>query len=267
MKLFHRQYGSGPPLVILHGLFGSSDNWSTIAKQLADTFTIILPDQRNHGKSPHSPVHDYDSMSDDLHELAKSLSLDKFFLAGHSMGGKTAISYALKWPEMLNGLLVADISPFRGADYTGAEYNLHAGILKTMLSLDLSSITSRQEAEAALASSGLPQKITGFILKNLNRTSGQNFEWKINAPVLFENLNKIMEPVDRQKAYSYQVTGFPVIFLRGKESNYLPEEDYSDIRKIFPAAEFIEIENAGHWLHADNPEAVIANMRKMLNGI
>src|SRR5512133_2376601 len=112
MKLFCRKYGNGPPLIILHGLFGSSDNWVTIAKNLSDSFTVYLPDQRNHGQSPHSDVHDYDSMRDDLFELVNDLSLKKFFLAGHSMGGKTAISFALKWPEMLNGLLIADISPF-----------------------------------------------------------------------------------------------------------------------------------------------------------
>ena len=101
MKLFFRKYGNGPPLVILHGLYGSSDNWVTIAKHLSDSFTVYLPDQRNHGQSPHSKIHDYDSMSDDLYELVNDLKLKKIFLAGHSMGGKTAISFALKWPEML----------------------------------------------------------------------------------------------------------------------------------------------------------------------
>ncbi len=112
MKLFYRKYGNGPPLIILHGLFGSSDNWVTIAKSLSEVFTVYLPDQRNHGLSPHSDIHDYESMSQDLSELAKDLSLKKFFLAGHSMGGKTAIAFAMSWPEMLNGLLIADISPF-----------------------------------------------------------------------------------------------------------------------------------------------------------
>ena len=266
MKLFHRKYGDGPPLIILHGLFGSSDNWSTIAKHLSDTFMVILPDQRNHGKSPHSDIHDYDSMRDDLHELIESLGINKFFLAGHSMGGKTAIAYALKWPEMLNGLLVADISPFKGGSGNRAEYTKHSNILKSMLSLDLSQISSREEAEKALTSSGLAPNLTGFILKNLHRTSEKHFDWKINAPALLKNLDRIMEPIDRQNAYNYQVTGFPVIFLKGDGSDYLPDEDFADIRKIFPAAEFVEIENAGHWIHADNPGEVIANMRKMLNG-
>ncbi len=99
-------------MIILHGLYGSSDNWVTIAKELADSFTVYLPDQRNHGQSPHSDIHDYESMSDDLFELVMDLNLGRFFLAGHSMGGKTAYPFALKWPEMLYGLIVADISPF-----------------------------------------------------------------------------------------------------------------------------------------------------------
>ena len=112
MKLFYRKFGDGPPLIILHGLYGSSDNWVSIAKKLGDSFTVYLPDQRNHGQSPHSDIHDYDSMRDDLFELVTELRLKKFFLAGHSMGGKTAMAFAVKWPEMINGLLIADISPF-----------------------------------------------------------------------------------------------------------------------------------------------------------
>lgn len=264
MKLFYRKYGQGPLLFILHGLFGSSDNWVTIAKRLSDTFTVILPDQRNHGQSPHSDVHDYEAMREDLFELAEDLSAERFFLAGHSMGGKTAISFALKWPEMLNGLLVADISPFKGDDPARTEYNQHLKILEAMMSLDLDSLKSRQEADKELEKAGLPPHVRGFALKNLERIHGNRFEWKLNAPALLKNLDKIMKPVSRDMAYSYQVTGFPVIFLKGENSAYLPEEDYADIKKIFPAAEFVEIKNAGHWVHADNPEEVEKNIRKLI---
>lgn len=266
MKLFHRQYGNGPVLIILHGLFGSGDNWTSIAKQLSDTFTVILPDQRNHGLSAHSEIHDYDSMRNDLHELVKELNISKFFLAGHSMGGKTAMAFAVKWPEMLEGLVVADISPFKGDDTVGKEHSYHAGILKAILSLDLKEISSREEADGQLETSGFPEKIRGFILKNLKRTSGNNFEWKINAPVLLKNLNNIMKPMDRQSVFSHRVSGFPVLFLRGSESDYLPESDYPDILNIFPAAEFVDIPGAGHWLHADNPEEVISWFRKLVTG-
>ncbi|HEX2967879.1 MAG TPA: alpha/beta fold hydrolase [Bacteroidales bacterium] len=264
MKLFYRKYGQGPVLVILHGLFGSSDNWTTIAKNLSDDFTVILPDQRNHGQSPHSGIHDYESMSEDLHELVTSLSISKFFLAGHSMGGKTAIAFALKWPEMLEGLLVADISPFRSDDRTGSEHSYHEKILNAMRSLDLSQINSREEADSELKKAGLSLKIRGFVLKNLRRTDNNRFEWKLNVNALLKNLNNIMRPMKRDSVLSNIITGFPVLFLKGSESDYLPPNDYPDILSAFPAAEFIEISNAGHWLHADNPDEVIKSIRKLL---
>jgi pimeloyl-ACP methyl ester carboxylesterase len=264
MKLFYREFGNGPFLIILHGLFGSSDNWVSIAKKLSDTFTVILPDQRNHGNSPHSEIHNYSAMRDDLHELTETLSIDKFYLAGHSMGGKTAVSFALKWPEMLNGLLVADISPFRVEDEDRIEFKQHEKILKAMLALDLSKISSREQAIEALREYDLPEYTIGFILKNLQRNGRNNFTWKINAAALLSNMNNIMKGVDRDSAFSNQVTGFPVIFLKGEKSSYLPEEDYDDIRKMFPAAEFIEIKNAGHWVHSDNPEAVINSFRMIM---
>lgn len=265
MKLFYRKLGNGPVLIILHGLFGSSDNWLTIAKALSENFTVILPDQRNHGQSPHSSIHDYESMSKDLHELVTDLSIDRFFLAGHSMGGKTAIDYAIRWPETLVGLLVADISPFRGSDKVGAQDSYHAMILETILGIDLSSVSSRDEAENELNRKGLTPMISAFILKNLKRISGNKFEWKLNAKVLLENLDKIMKPMDRDLIYSHRVSGFPVIFLRGIESDYLPPEDYADISGIFPAAEFIDIPGAGHWLHADNPDEVIKSIKRLLS--
>ncbi len=264
MKLFCRKFGNGPPLIILHGLFGSSDNWVTIARTLGDYFTVYLPDQRNHGQSPHSSIHDYDSMRDDLHELVTDLKLNKFFLAGHSMGGKTAISFALKWGEMLNGLLIADISPFVRGDIHNSAYNQHLAILKTILSADLTNISTREEADAVVAENIHSEKVRRFILKNLKRDTDSKFTWKINAGSLLRNLDSIMKGTDREAYVNHRTTGFPVIFLKGEESDYLPEDDYSDIQRIFPAAEFLTIPRAGHWLHSDNPGEVIRYMKKFL---
>ncbi|HEX2920294.1 MAG TPA: alpha/beta fold hydrolase [Bacteroidales bacterium] len=263
MELFYRKYGSGPPLIILHGLFGSSDNWTSIAKKLADSFTVILPDIRNHGQSPHSEIHDYNSMAEDIHELAERIAINKFFLAGHSMGGKTAVQFALKWPEMLYGLLVADISPFRTEDEKRTEYRQHEKILQIMLNIDLTKISSRQEVAAILENQGLPERTTAFVLKNLQRTTDKHFIWKINAQSVYRNIVNILKGIDRNNAYSLQVTGFPVIFLKGSESDYLPAEDYKDIIKVFPATEFFEINDAGHWLHSDKPDEVIRCIKKL----
>jgi esterase len=266
MKLFYRKYGEGPPLIILHGLYGSSDNWATIAKNLDTIYTVYLPDQRNHGQSPHSDIHDYDSMRDDLFELADDLKLRKFFLAGHSMGGKTALSFALKWPEMINGLLIADISPFVNENNNQSAYNQHQTILNSILSIDLSTITSRAEADMFLMEKIKSEKIRGFILKNLQRGSGNSFSWKLNALSLVKNLEKIMQGIDRNAGFSQQITGFPVIFLKGADSDYLPESDYKDILKVFPAAEFVVAANAGHWIHSDRPDEVIRNLRRLTEG-
>jgi len=263
MKLFFRKYGNGPPLIVLHGLYGSSDNWATIAKEISESFTVYLPDQRNHGQSPHSPIHDYDSMSDDIHELAKDLKLDKFFLAGHSMGGKTAISFALKWPEMLNGLLIADISPFNAESTKIVSYNQHLTILRSILSVDLSRITRRDDVRKALNEMIHSEKDVGLILKNLERTHGNIFKWKLNAESLLNNLDNIMEGINPGPYSHHHITGFPVIFLKGEESDYLPESDMKNITRIFPAAEFIIIKGAGHWLHADKPDEVIKNLMKL----
>jgi esterase len=264
VKLYYRKSGQGPYLIILHGLFGSSDNWLTIARKLENHFTVILPDQRNHGRSPHSGEHDYEKMRDDLHELVSELKPDKFFLAGHSMGGKTAMFFAVKWPELISGLLIADISPFRTGNSDHPEYDQHYRILQAILDLDLSTIRSRSEAEKKLFPLLGSPAIIQFILKNLQRSADHGFEWKLNAGALIKNLDKIMQGFDQERANYFRVTGFPVIFLKGSRSDYLPEEHYNDILKIFPAAEFKVIKNAGHWLHAENPEEVTESFLKLL---
>lgn len=264
MKLFYRKYGNGPPLVILHGLYGSSDNWGTIAKKLSDSFSIILPDQRNHGQSPHSEIHDYDSMRDDLFELVNDIGLKRFFLAGHSMGGKTAISFALKWPERLNGLLIADISPFTCETGMHSEYSRHSEILNAMLSFDLADIKVRTEAESHLKEKISSEKIRGLILKNLQRMPDNSFTWKLNVKSLLGNLDKIMEGIKRQTDYNQQITGFPVIFLKGGDSDYIPLKDNKDIQHVFPAAEIIEVPGAGHWIQADKPDEVVKYIKRLL---
>ena len=267
MKLFYRKYGNGPPLIILHGLFGSSDNWVTIAKKISGSYTVYLPDMRNHGNSPHSEIHDYQSMRDDLYELVIELKLGKIFLAGHSMGGKTAIHFSLKWPELINGLLVADISPFANETVTQSGYNQHLSILNSILSIDISSVSSRNEVDSLLSAEIPTEKIRSLIMKNLQRNSDKNFTWKINAVSLRKNLDKIMAGIERPTNETQEVTGFPVIFLKGADSEYLPVKDFWDIQRLFPAAEFIIVENAGHWIQVDRPNAVEENLLKLSDSV
>jgi pimeloyl-ACP methyl ester carboxylesterase len=264
MKLFFKKYGKGPPLIILHGLYGSSDNWVSIAKKICPHFTVYLPDQRNHGQSPHSEVHDYESMSNDLNEFASDNKLGNFFLAGHSMGGKTAALFALKWPGLLYGLIIADISPFETKSSNSESYNQHLSILKILQETDISQAVSRAEIESILADRIRSGRERALIMKNIRRNDDGSFTWKTNNASLLKNIDRILDSITDREMIFEQVTGFPVIFLKGENSGYLPGGDKSKILKLFPAAEFRIIRNAGHWLHTDNPEEVIAAFLSLL---
>lgn len=256
MKLFYRRYGNGYPLVILHALYGSSDNWTAIAKSISHRFEVILPDLRNHGRSPHSEIHTYQAMCDDVRELADDLNLGKFFLAGHSMGGKTAVHFALKYPERLDGLMIIDISPFKNEKNSGEFFAMHSKILDSITDLKLSEISSREEADLLLRARIRSDRVRGLILKNLYRDEENRFRWRLNTQALVANLENIMEGFDKSQAVNMQITGFPVIFLKGESSEYLQEVDFDDITKLFPTAVFITVPGAGHWVNADNQEFV-----------
>jgi len=264
MKLYRRKYGSGPPLIILHALYGSSDNWVHIAKRLSGSFTCYLPDQRNHGRSPHSSEHNYPVMSNDIDELAVELQLGKFFLAGHSMGGKTAIYYALKHPEKLSGLLVADISPFTTDTQYHRACKQHINILSTIIDSDLRGLSTRTEVESLIGDKIKSGRIRDFIMKNLERRPDSTLGWKLNARALFDNLSHIMEGIERPGTDTEPVTGFPVIFLKGELSDYLPDTDFRDIQRIFPSAELIKVRQAGHWIQADSPDKVAEGLLRLL---
>ncbi|HOF20808.1 MAG TPA: hypothetical protein PLO24_06115, partial [Bacteroidales bacterium] len=160
--------------------------------------------------------------------------------------------------KKLEGLLIADISPFPAKGRRSREYRLHLEILRTINETGLSEISSRSDVENLISGKISSGRIRGFILKNLQRMPDGKFRWKINAPALLRNLDNIMDGLPRPDGSSEPVTGFPVIFLKGEHSDYLPDDDRSDILRIFPSAGFETIRNAGHWLNADNPEAVIS---------
>jgi pimeloyl-ACP methyl ester carboxylesterase len=264
MKLFFRKYGEGPPLVILHGLYGSSDNWASIARRLSGNFSVYLPDQRNHGESPHSDVHDYPSMCEDLRELADDLGLESFFLAGHSMGGKTAVLFARRWPWRIKGLAVADISPFETKFSNANSFRQHLELLQILAGTDISGAASRDELEKLFLESIPSPRTRSLLMKNARRKTAGGFEWKINHKALLNNLDRIAESVADAGETTEAVTGFPVLFLKGEKSDYLPTGDFPKILRLFPAAEIKIIKNSGHWIHADNPDEVCSALLSFL---
>ncbi len=251
MKLNYKIVGTGKPLVILHGLFGSADNWLSIARELDKEFTMYLVDQRNHGDSPHDDEWNYEVMVEDLKELLDEEGLDKAYLMGHSMGGKTVMNFALKYPERVEKLIVADIAP--------RYYPVHhESILEGLNSLDLKTISSRKEADDALANYISEPGIRQFLLKSLGRDA-DGFVWKINLPVITKNIENVGEALPEGESFEG-----PTLFLAGANSNYVQQKDLPEILEFFPNYELEFVQNAGHWLHAEQPHAVVEEIRKFL---
>ena len=269
MKLFYRKYGeAAPPLIIVHGLYGSSDNWVSIARDLSDRFEVFVVDQRNHGKSPHSPQHDYPSMREDLRELMDEQGIKKAVLIGHSMGGKTVMSFAEAWPERVQALISVDIAPksYRNLALASRTAANHTNMIDAMMKIDLSKIESREDADLALASYIGSERIRGFLLKNLRRNREGEFSWRINLKAISDNLDAIFEGMDRDALVARGgLTGFPALFISGGDSAYIGAGDHQLIRAIFPTAEIVTVQGAGHWVHAEQPALLVKTIRYFLD--
>jgi esterase len=252
MHLHFKQYGQGEPLVILHGLFGASDNWHTVATRLAEQFQVIVPDLRNHGRSPHSDEMNYPVMAADVAELLGTLGLSSAISLGHSMGGKVAMQLAVTQPDLVKKLIVADMSP-RG--YTP----LHNEIIAALAALDVRSFASRTAIEEALAGPIPSLNLRRFLLKNLGRAEDGTFVWKINLTAITDSYPRLRAPVSGPATFAG-----PVLFIRGAKSEYIRAAGEPSIRELFPQAELRSIEGAGHWLHADAPEEFIRLVREFL---
>lgn len=266
MQLFFRKTGAGPPLVILHGLYGSSDNWLSISNMLQSDFEVFIPDLRNHGRSPHSDIFNYKVLSEDILEFFEHLNIKKAILMGHSMGGKIAMHVARLFPEILTGLLIVDIAPRNYYFESHAGISEHAEILDAMQNLYLPEISTRGEADKLLSVNINNKKLRGFLLKNLKRAGRKNFEWQLNLPVIKYNFTEISEGFGVSCWNNTEVTGFPVLFVKGENSGYILPEDEKEIMRIFPSSEITEIQGTGHWLHAEEPEKLAEIIRKFAFG-
>jgi esterase len=241
MNVHYRSYGAGPPLIILHGLFGSLDNWATLARQWGKHFHVWTFDARNHGRSFHHDQMDYPGMADDLLHFMAEHGIDSAHLLGHSMGGKTAMHFALAHSSRVERLVVVDIAPRTYA-------RKHDEILDTLLSLDPGRFNSREEAGEAMAAA-IPEPATRqFLLKNLARGEGGSFHWKMNLSVINDSYDALRAGIGPGGRFDG-----PTLFVRGGRSSYIGEADVPLILELFPRAVMTTLRNAGHWVHADTP--------------
>ncbi len=255
MELLHANIlGEGTPLLILHGFLGMSDNWKTLGRKYAERgFEVHLLDQRNHGRSFWSEDFDYAVMAADLLRYMDSRNIEKGMLIGHSMGGKTAMQFACTYPQRVSKLIVADIAPKRYPPH-------HQQILSALEALPLERLESRTEADEALAGHIDNWGIRQFLLKNLYWVESGRLGLRINLQVLKTKMDEIGEALREGAVY-----GGPVLFLRGGNSGYVSRGDLPLIHRHFPKATLETLEGAGHWLHAEKPEAFLEASLKFLN--
>lgn len=245
MELAYREYGAGQPLIILHGLFGQSDNWNTLAKRFAEKgFRVFTIDQRNHGLSPHSDEWDYTVMAADLDEFIRFHSLEKPVLLGHSMGGKTVMFFEMLYPGIADKVIVADMAPRA----YGAH---HDAVLKALNAVDFSEINTRKEAEAILGQYISDFGTKQFLLKNIywKEDASKQMDWRFNLKTITEKYDQVSEEVPAGTSNT------PALFVRGGKSDYVTDADEKDIAARFTNYRIETVADSGHWVHAEQPDA------------
>ena len=252
MILNFKKVGEGEPLVILHGLFGSLDNWMTLAKKLGNHFEVFIVDARNHGQSPHSSEFNYDVMADDLYEFLMQNNIVDPIILGHSMGGKTAMQFAMNYPNKLEKLIVADIAP--------KSYPVHhTTIIEGMLSLNFDVINTRKKADEQLSKYIADVSTRQFLLKNLYWVEKEKLAWRFNLKTIDEKIEIIGRGLENISTFDK-----PTLFIRGEKSNYITEKDYDPIRKIFINTDIKSL-NSGHWVHAEKPTEFLQILNSFLS--
>lgn len=243
MKLLHSTIiGSGQPLLILHGYFGMSDNWKSLGAKFSENFEVHLIDQRNHGRSFHSDEFDYELLVEDLYNYVQHHHLKNTILLGHSMGGKVAMLFAVTYSELVDKLIVADISP---KFYTPH----HEDILAALNTVNFSLHNTRKKVEDVLKIYIKDEGTLQFLLKNVYWKSKEKLAFRFNLQSLMEHNSEVGEALP-----SFTHFEGKTIFLKGEKSNYITEDDYALIAAHFPNSKIVTVKNAGHWLHAENPD-------------
>jgi esterase len=252
LELARTDYGSGPPVLILHGLLGSARNWATIAKHLAGAYRVLAVDLRNHGRSPWADEMGYEAMAEDLAALIAGLGLASPAVVGHSMGGKVAMQLALAHGDAVARLVVVDIAPVR-YERSFASY------VEAMQQVDLKAVARRSDVDESLGRAVPDAGVRAFLVQNLVSSDG-GFAWQVNLEALSAEMDAIMGfPASTSRTYER-----PALFLSGGRSDYLRPEHRAGIERLFPRAEYQVIEDAGHWVHAERPAAFLEVLERFL---
>ncbi|MCU0560576.1 MAG: alpha/beta fold hydrolase [Desulfobacterales bacterium] len=249
-----RAAGSGggrPPLVILHGLLGSAEDWRPVARALAQRFTVHVPELRNHGAALRSERMDYAVMAADTQAFMQKLGLGRASLLGHSMGGKTAMQFASMFPAALEKLVVVDIAP-RGYPPVYAE------AIEALARLDLGAVASLRDADARLAASIHDRALRRFLLKRLKHTGDGAYRWQVNLEAIRRSYRALCAPLQLSPWAG------ACLFIRGGRSDYIRDADWAPTRSVFPQARRVTIDGAGHWVHADAPVEFVSTVMKFL---
>jgi len=253
MNLAFDVVGKGRPLIILHGLLGSADNWRSMSRRLGAHYKVLAVDLRNHGRSPHSDIFDYDVMVADLREFVEQQALTRIMLLGHSIGGKVAMQFAIDYSEQVDRLVIVDIGP---KPYEPSQRY----ILEALRSLDLTRCKSFADVDAALAAEVSGESLRQFLLKNLARDENGRLRWKVHLEAIDRNYDKLARGLAPGRTFDK-----PTLFIRGGRSNYIDDDDVPLIRQIFPRAEIATLPEAGHWVHVDAPEEFFQTVLNFLN--
>ncbi len=254
MDLYFNEYGEGFPVIIVHGLLGTSDNWVTVAKKLSDKYSVFNVDVRNHGRSPHLPEMNYPAMAADLKAFLENQWIHKAHLVGHSMGGKLVMQFALDYPDIVEKLVVVDIAP---KAYSGG----HEHILEALQSIDMNEVTSRKDVETELSKRlDEPESVIMFLMKNLHFDRVLNkYSWKMNLSAIIDHYSEISGAIESGESFEGSS-----LFISGSKSRYILTEDEPRIKELFPNAEFKVIDGAGHWVHAEKPEEIFEILKEFL---
>jgi len=250
MQLHYQSIGAGQPLILLHGLFGSADNWGIVVKHFSQHYQVISVDLRNHGRSPHNDSQSYEDMAEDLLALCNTLNLDMVHLLGHSLGGKVAMQFATTYPERVDKLIIVDMAMRTYQDE-------HTDLINAMMAVDLTRMQSRSDVDKALRNAIPNILVRQFLLMNLIKADEQ-LQWRINLPAIKLNYPSLLMAVCENALYDK-----PSLFIRGERSDYILADDTKHIQTHFTLAEFESLPT-GHWVHAEQPQAFMEVVEQFL---